>query len=63
MRLVKEQGIQITSTDIAHVSHEDKQKKRKRIIKVKQEKINEAKTSGNTSASGAEASEVKSTDE
>ncbi|MCI59435.1 hypothetical protein A2U01_0080690, partial [Trifolium medium] len=38
MRPMKEQGIQITSADIAKASPEDKQKKRKRIVKVKQEK-------------------------
>ncbi|MCI25178.1 hypothetical protein A2U01_0046367, partial [Trifolium medium] len=63
MRLMKEQGIHITSADIAKASPEDKQKKWKRIVKVKQEKVIEAKTSGNTSASGVEASEAKFTDE
>ncbi|MCI41836.1 hypothetical protein A2U01_0063070, partial [Trifolium medium] len=63
MRLMKEQGIQITSADTTKVSPEDKQKKRKRIVKVKQEKAIEAKTSDNTSTSGAEAPEAKSTDE
>ncbi|MCI64464.1 hypothetical protein A2U01_0085722, partial [Trifolium medium] len=38
-------------------------KKRKRIVKVKQEKIVEEKTSGNTSASGAEAPKAKSAEE
>ncbi|MCI34378.1 hypothetical protein A2U01_0055597, partial [Trifolium medium] len=36
------------------------QKKRKRIVKVKQEKVVEEKTSSNTSASGAEVPEAKS---
>ncbi|MCI79432.1 hypothetical protein A2U01_0100703, partial [Trifolium medium] len=52
MRLMKEDGIIITGVDIAKASPEDKQKKRKRVIKVKQEKVIEEKTSGNTSASG-----------
>ncbi|MCI77843.1 hypothetical protein A2U01_0099113, partial [Trifolium medium] len=56
-------GITITGADIAKASPEDKQKKRKRIVKVKQEKVVEEKTSGNTSASGAEAHKAKSTDE
>ncbi|MCI68455.1 hypothetical protein A2U01_0089716, partial [Trifolium medium] len=55
--------ITIIGADIAKASPEDKQKKRKRIVKVKQEKIIETKTSGNTLASAAEASEAKSTDE
>ncbi|MCH80268.1 hypothetical protein A2U01_0001034 [Trifolium medium] len=63
MRLMKEEGVVITGADIANVTPEDKQKKRKRIMKVKQEKAVEAKTTGNTSASGAEASQVKSSEE
>ncbi|MCH90105.1 hypothetical protein A2U01_0011012, partial [Trifolium medium] len=63
MRLMKAKGIIITGADIAKVSPEDKQKKRKRIVNVKQDKISEANTSCYTSASGAEAPEAKSTDE
>ncbi|MCI30512.1 hypothetical protein A2U01_0051721, partial [Trifolium medium] len=40
-----------------------KQKKRKRTVKVKLEKVVEEKTSGNTSASGARAPEAKPTEE
>ncbi|MCI73194.1 hypothetical protein A2U01_0094458, partial [Trifolium medium] len=40
-----------------------KQKKRKRIVKVKQEKVVEEKTYGNTLASGAEVPEAKSTED
>ncbi|MCI93743.1 hypothetical protein A2U01_0115041, partial [Trifolium medium] len=38
-------------------------KKRKRIVKIKREKIVEEKTSGNTSTSGAEVPEAKSTED
>ncbi|MCH96495.1 hypothetical protein A2U01_0017482 [Trifolium medium] len=41
-------------------SNEPPEKKRKRIVKVKQENVIEAKTSGNTSASEAEVPEAKS---
>ncbi|MCI90697.1 hypothetical protein A2U01_0111991, partial [Trifolium medium] len=44
MRLMKAEGITITGADIAKTSPEDKQKKRKRIVKVKQEKVVEEKT-------------------
>ncbi|MCI53618.1 hypothetical protein A2U01_0074865, partial [Trifolium medium] len=63
MRLMKTEGITITGADIAKASPEVKQKKMKRIVKVKQEKVCEEKTSDNTSAFGAEAPEAKSTDE
>ncbi|MCI26344.1 hypothetical protein A2U01_0047539, partial [Trifolium medium] len=63
MRLMKAEGIIITGADIAKVSPDDKQKKRKRIVKVKQEKVIEVKTSGNTSASGAEAFKAKFTED
>ncbi|MCI81591.1 hypothetical protein A2U01_0102865, partial [Trifolium medium] len=48
---MKAEGKIITGADIAHVPSEDK--KRKRIVKVKQEKASEEKTSGKVSASGA----------
>ncbi|MCI82970.1 hypothetical protein A2U01_0104244, partial [Trifolium medium] len=56
-----------TGADIAKVDNEEnnpeeKQKKGKRIFKVKQEKIIEAKTSGNASVSGAGASEAMSSE-
>ncbi|MCI63383.1 hypothetical protein A2U01_0084640, partial [Trifolium medium] len=48
---------------ITKASPEDKQKKRKRTVKVKQEKVVEEKTSGKTSASRVGAPEAKSTEE
>ncbi|MCH85836.1 hypothetical protein A2U01_0006688, partial [Trifolium medium] len=63
MRLMKEEGIKVTGDEIAKASPEDKQKKRKRIVKVKLGKIVEEKTSGKTSASRAGAPEAKSTEE
>ncbi|MCI38314.1 hypothetical protein A2U01_0059542, partial [Trifolium medium] len=63
MRLMKAEGLTITSADIAKASPEDKQKKRKRIVKIKQDKIVEEKTFGNTSASGAEVPKAKSTED
>ncbi|MCI94996.1 hypothetical protein A2U01_0116294, partial [Trifolium medium] len=41
MRLMKEEGISTTGADIAHVPTEDK--KRKIVVKVKQEKASEVK--------------------
>ncbi|MCI13400.1 hypothetical protein A2U01_0034517, partial [Trifolium medium] len=55
MRLMKEEGITITGADIAHVPTEDK--KRKRVVKVKQEKASEDK------AVEATDSEIKTTSE
>ncbi|MCH83836.1 hypothetical protein A2U01_0004662, partial [Trifolium medium] len=63
MRIMKDEGVIITGADIAQAYPEDKQEKMKRIVKVKQEKVDEETTSGNTSASRAGASEAKSTEE
>ncbi|MCI57064.1 hypothetical protein A2U01_0078315, partial [Trifolium medium] len=58
---MKAEGITIIGADIAHVPLEDR--KRKRIVKIKQEKTSEEKTSGKVSASGAGTYVAKSTEE
>ncbi|MCI41556.1 hypothetical protein A2U01_0062789 [Trifolium medium] len=63
MSLMKARGKVITGVDIGGVSSESKEKKRNEIVKVKLEKVDEEKNYGKTSASGAGASEAKSTEE